>query len=112
MIRPEQVWLAAEPVDLRMGIDGLSLKIQQALGRSPCKGTPCAFRNRDGNRIQLLVWDGTGVSLCVRRLHRGRFTWPCSDDAVCLLTPDEWRWRTCDIDWLRLPAKPSATWRV
>ena len=33
MIRPDQVWLAVEPVDMRMGIDGLSLKIQQALGR-------------------------------------------------------------------------------
>jgi transposase len=60
MIRPEQVWLAVEPVDMRMGIDGLSLKIQQALGRSPCDGTAYAFRNRSGNRIKLLVWDGMG----------------------------------------------------
>ena len=30
MIRPEQVWLAVEQVDMRMGIDGLSLQIQQA----------------------------------------------------------------------------------
>ena len=51
MIRPEQVWLAVEPVDMRMGIDGLSLKIQQALGRSPCDGTAYAFRNRSGNRL-------------------------------------------------------------
>ena len=34
MIRPEQVWLAVEPVDMRMGIDGLSLQIQQALAVS------------------------------------------------------------------------------
>ena len=32
MITPEQVWLAVEPVDMRMGIDGLSLRIQQLLG--------------------------------------------------------------------------------
>lgn len=112
MIRPEQVWLAVEPVDMRMGIDGLSLKIQEALGRSPCDGTAYAFRNRNGNRIKLLVWDGTGVWLCVRRLHRGRFTWPGGDDAVCTLTPDEWHWLTCGIDWRRLQAKPSAAWQV
>lgn len=35
MIRTEQLWLAVEPVDLRLGIDGLSLKVQQAWGRSP-----------------------------------------------------------------------------
>ena len=57
MIRPEQVWLAVEPVDMRMGIDGLSLKIQQALGRSPCDGTAYAFRNRSGN-LTLSPFDG------------------------------------------------------
>ena len=61
MIRPDQVWLAVEAVDMRMGIDGLSLKIQQALGRSPCDGTAYAFRNRNGTRIKVLIWDGTGV---------------------------------------------------
>ena len=73
MIRPEQVWLAVEPVDMRLGIDGLSLKIQQALERSPCDGTAYAFRNRRCNRIKLLVWDGTGVWLCHRRLHQPIF---------------------------------------
>ena len=33
MIRADQLWLAVEPVDMRLGIDGLSLKVQQALGR-------------------------------------------------------------------------------
>lgn len=112
MIRPEQVWLAVEPVDMRLGIDGLSLKIQQALGRSPCDGTAYAFRNRNGNRIKLLVWDGTGVWLCVRRLHQGRFTWPQSDAVTYTLSPEEWRWLTSGIDWRRLQAKPLAEWRV
>ena len=33
MLQPEQVWLAIEPVDIRLGIDGLSLLVQEALGR-------------------------------------------------------------------------------
>nr|WP_254601107.1 IS66 family insertion sequence element accessory protein TnpB [Achromobacter ruhlandii] len=77
---------------MRRGIDGLSQQIQQALGRSPCDGTAYVFRNRGGNRIKLLVWDGTGVWLCVRRLHQGRFTWPQSNDAACTLSQAEWRW--------------------
>jgi transposase len=32
MIRPEQVWLAVEPVDIRGGIDSLSQRIQNILG--------------------------------------------------------------------------------
>ena len=112
MIRPDQLWLVIEAVDMRLGIDGLSLKIQQALGRSPCDGTAYAFRNRNGNRIKVLIWDGTGVWLCVRRLHHGCFTWPQSHDATCTLSPSEWRWLTTGIDWRRLQASPSAHWQV
>ena len=112
MIRPDQVWLAVEPVDIRMGIDGLSLKIQEALGRSPCDGTAYAFRNRRGNRIKLLVWDGTGVWLCVRRLHQGRFTWPEQGAVTCTLNASEWQWLTRGIDWRRLQAKAPAQWQV
>lgn len=112
MIRPEQVWLAVEPVDMRIGIDGLSLKIQEALGRSPCDGTAYAFRNRSGNRIKLLVWDGTGVWLCQRRLHRGHFTWPTSEDSTFALTPAQWDWLTTGIDWQRLSATASSQWQA
>jgi transposase len=70
---PAQVWLVVEPVDMRLDIDGLAARIQQSLGRSPCAGTAYAFRNRRGTRITLLQWDGTGVWLSQRRLHRGSF---------------------------------------
>ena len=69
-----QVWLVVEPIDMRAGIDGLSQRIQNTLARSPCDGSAYAFRNRRLNRLKLLVWDGTGVWLCHRRLHQGHFT--------------------------------------
>jgi transposase len=65
---PSQVWLVVEPIDMRAGIDGLSQRIQNSLGRSPCDGSAYAFRNRRQNRLKLLIWDGTGVWLCQRRL--------------------------------------------
>ena len=61
MQQPEQVWLAIEPVDMRLGIDGLSLLVQEALGKAPCDGSAYAFRNRRQNRLKLLIWDGAGV---------------------------------------------------
>ncbi len=76
MLQPEQVWLAIQPVDMRLGMDGLSLLVQEALGKAPCDGRAYAFRNKRSNRIKLLLWDGTGVWLGARRLHRGRFIWP------------------------------------
>jgi transposase len=55
MINPSQIWLVVEPTDMRAGIDGLSLRIQNALGRSPCDGSAYAFRNRRGTRLKLLI---------------------------------------------------------
>ena len=109
---PQQVWLAIEPVDMRLGMDGLSLRIQAALGKSPCDGTAYAFRNRRGTRLKLLVWDGTGVWLCHRRLHQGHFTWPTAESPVCPLSAAQWNWLVTGVDWQRLNAAPPAHWRV
>ena len=111
-LTPSQVFLAVEPVDIRLGIDGLSLRIQQSLGMAPCNGSAYAFRNRSGNRIKLVVWDGTGVWLCVRRLHKGRFTWPQSGDSVFTLSQADWKWLTAGVDWRRLSAAAPTHWQV
>ena len=58
---PAQVFLAVEPVDMRLGVDGLSLHVQECLAKRPCDGSAYAFRNKNGYRIKLLIWAGTGV---------------------------------------------------
>lgn len=35
---PEHIWLAVAPVDMRRGIDGLSMIVQEALGQAACQG--------------------------------------------------------------------------
>lgn len=112
MIQPTQVWLAIEAVDMRAGIDGLSLRIQNLLGRSPCDGSAYAFRNRRGTRLKLLIWDGTGVWLCHRRLHQGHFIWPTSESTVFTLTAEQWSWLITGVDWRRLEAPAPVHWRV
>jgi transposase len=93
-----QVWLVVEAIDMRAGIEGLSQRIQYTLGRSPCDGSAYAFRNRRQNRFKLLIWDGTGVWLCQRRLHRGHFIWPSVDTPVCTLTAVQWQWLISGVD--------------
>ena len=112
MIAPEQVFLAVEPVDMRWSTDRLSVLIQQAIGRSPCDGTAYGFTNRSHSRLKLLVWDGTGVWLCHRRLHRGHFHWPRQDDSLFQMSAEQWCWLTTGVDWQRLCAQPLAHWRV
>lgn len=112
MIRPEKVYLAVEPIDMRMGIDGLSLLVQQSLGHAPGSGAAFAFRNRRGNRLKLLLWDGTGVWLCQRRLHQGTFVWPKANDSVWQITAEQWQWLIMGVDWQRLSALPNAAWKM
>ncbi len=109
---PERIWLAVEAVDMRSGIDGLSARIQASLGRTPCDGTAYAFTNRRRNRLKLLVWDGTGVWLSQRRLHRGAFIWPSASDPVFALSAAQWRWLVAGVDWQRRDAPAPAHWRV
>lgn len=108
---PAQIWLAVAPVDLRKGMDGLSALVQQALSSAPCAGGAFVFRNRAGTRLKLLLWDGNGVWLCQRRLHRGHFIWPRHEEAVFLVTEAQWRWLVAGVDWQRLSALPSAEWQ-
>ena len=105
---PAQIWLAIEPVDMRRGIDGLSAYAQQALGYAPCAGAAFVFRNKSGNRVKVLCWDGQGVWLCQRRLHEGRFVWPKATERCFSLTQAEWNWLIAGVDWRRLSAQPPA----
>ena len=112
MIRPNEIWVMVEPVDMRGGIDGLSLRVQNLLGRTPCDGAAYAFRNRRGTRLKLLIWDGTGVWLCHRRLHRGHFIWPTADTSSVTLSARQWSWLVTGVDWQRLDAPAQVHWRV
>ena len=112
MIDIHQVWLVWEPVDMRAGIDRLSGWIQETLGRSPCDGTAYAFRNRRSSRLKLLVWDGNGVWLCQRRLHRGGFIWPREGESTVVLTREQWHWLITGVDWTRMGVTPHSKWQI
>ena len=73
---------------------------------------PVLFCNRAGNRIKVLLWDGTGVWLCQRRLHQGKFVWPKSDERCFVLTPAQWNWLVAGVNWQRLSALPPAHLKV
>jgi transposase len=112
MISPDQVHCVIEPIDMRRGMHGLSQWLQARSGKSACDGTAYAFANRSKTRLKLLIWDGTGVWCCQRRLHRGAFIWPSVDDTQLVLTQAQWNYLIKGIDWQRISAQPRADWRV
>ena len=73
-----RVWLAVGRTDMRRGMNGLALQVQEALGRDPFVGDLFVFRGARGDLIKILWHDGLGLSLYAKRLERGRFIWPPS----------------------------------
>ena len=106
------VQLVMAPVDGRMGAEGLSQYVQNTLGISPCSGVAYVFTNRRHTRMKLLCWDGTGVWLAQRRLHRGGFVWPSVGTKQVTLNESQWQWLVAGVDWQRLSAQAPINWRV
>ena len=74
MILPGQrlpIVVAMRPVDFRRGHDGLAATVQNELGLDPHSGLTVVFRSKRGDRIKVLVWDGTGLVLIYKRLEAG-----------------------------------------
>ena len=69
------IMLAYEPVDFRQGIDTLAARCRHQLNADPFSGTLFLFRNRRGTAIKLLVYDGQGFWLCLKRFSKGHLAW-------------------------------------
>lgn len=70
-----RILLACEPVDFRKGLDSLLALCKGPLAQDPFSGTLFVFRNRSGTALKLLVYDGTGYWLCLKRFSQGRLQW-------------------------------------
>ena len=82
------IYVAMLPVDFRKGIDGLASCCKQHLSKDPFSGAVFVFRNRSVKSLKVLVYDGQGFWLCVKRLSKGRFSWwpkPEDSDAEIIL---------------------------
>ena len=97
-----QVFIATRPVDFRKGMDGLAALVARELGLDPFSGAVYVFRARRGDRIKVLVWDGSGLVLGYRRLEAGTFAWPSIQDGVIRLTRGQLEALLEGLDWRRV----------
>lgn len=55
---------------------GLAAIVQAEFKADPFSGVIYVFRSERVDRIKLLFWDGTGVSLLIKRRENCKFRWP------------------------------------
>ena len=101
-----RILLATRPVDFRKGMDGLAALVQQVLQADPFAGEVFIFRPRRGDRVKILVYDGTGLILVTKRLEAGRFCWPSPAEGTVRLTSAQLATLLEGLPWHRLQPRP------
>jgi transposase len=86
-----RIYLATGATDMRKGFEGLHGLARDRLSCEPLSGHVFVFANARRNRLKLLVWDGSGLWVCAKRLEKGCFRWPEATDrqAKIVLTQEE-----------------------
>ena len=110
MLTPEQVYLVCGAVDMRKGMDSLTLIIGDTSPYRWQDEGAFIFCNKARTRIKVLRWDKHGVWLCLRRLHRGRFNWPRQGDEIWSLSQAQFDWLTKGIDWQKVAGDDLSKW--
>ena len=71
-----RIYLAAGATDMRKGFEGLYGLVRDRLQCAPLSGHVFLFCNAQRDRLKLLLWDGSGLWVCAKKLSKGRFRWP------------------------------------
>lgn len=84
-----RIWLCLQPIDGRKSFDGLSSAVATHLARDPLSGDLFVFKNKRGDRLKILAWQGDGFALYLRRLERGTFAFPKSASTEASISATE-----------------------
>jgi transposase len=98
------ILIATKPVDFRCGHQALALMVQTELQLDPHSGVTVVFRSKRGDRLKILVWDGTGMVLIYKVLEEGSFSWPKVRDGVMRLSRAQAEALFEGLDWRRTVA--------
>jgi transposase len=102
-----RVWLATGHTDMRRGMPGLALQVQEVLQRDPFGGHVFVFRGRRSDLIKIIWHDDQGMCLFSKRLERGRFIWPTPAEGAVTISAAQLGYLLEGIDW----RAPRRAWR-
>jgi transposase len=71
-----QVYLALEPIDMRLSFDRLAGLAKERVGYEARSGALFVFFGRRKDALKVLFFDGSGMCIFYKRLDRGTFKIP------------------------------------
>ena len=86
------IWLYQEPVDFRKQLDSLIMLVSGKLKKDPASGNWFIFRNKQGNKLKIIVWEHNGFWMLYKRIEKGRFQLPKKEDKQMTVTPHQLSW--------------------
>lgn len=76
-----EIFVATEPVDMRLGFERLGGLVRERMQREPRSRALFVFFGRRRQTVKILSWDGTGTILWYKRLDAGLFDIPSPERA-------------------------------
>jgi transposase len=101
LIRVDAVWMAVQPLDMRLGTEAALARVVSVFGAAHPHHA-YLFANRRANRMKVLVHDGIGVWLAARRLNSGKFVWPTESGNTRSLSRPQLDALVLGLPWQRL----------
>jgi transposase len=80
--RGTSIAIAREPVDMRLGHDGLVALVRHALKLNPFEPGLFVFFGKSMDRVKILFFERGGFVLFYKRLEKGRFHMPPLDKPI------------------------------
>ena len=77
-----QYYLYRGPTNLRKGFDSLCGIITSELQMNALSGSVYIFINKKHSQVKLLLWEGDGFSIYHKRLERGTYELPATNDST------------------------------
>lgn len=75
-----RLFVATQPIDGRKGADSLMVIVRDVFQQDPLGGHLFVFFSKRRDRVRIVYWDRNGIAMWTKRLERGRFRPPFSDD--------------------------------
>lgn len=87
--RAVRVYAYSEPVDMRKSYSGLEGIVRNQLGHDLFLGDLYLFAGKDRRRAKVLLFDGTGLCIYMKRLSTGQFAQLRGSDGELRMTVSE-----------------------